>query len=133
MMKYLLVAVMALALGCAGRLEQGGAYYQTGQQPDKAFFALDSGYDIAYSAIDGLFKFERDNRLALWKISPDIKHTLDAVRLEAVKINRDWSIARKAYQDNPIPENLDKLQLILGTIQRLTAAAQAILIEKGIK
>lgn len=132
------------ASSCHGKLENGGAYapgtnaltidattgitstnFVATAAPDLAFFQVESAFDFAYSTIDAVFTIEHDNRLLLWKISPDIKHTLDKLRPEAVTIRNDYIKARIAYQANPVPANLSQLQTILARIQSTAAAVQA--------
>lgn len=126
-----LLAVSAFTLFTAAscntaRLEPGGAYAPVGQVPDLAFYQVDAAYDLAYSTIDGVFNFERRNRAALWKISPEIKHTVDKVRPEAWKLNQDYHKARAVYLQNTVPSNLSTLQTILGKMQQLAATATAV-------
>jgi hypothetical protein len=118
--------------GCGkATLESGGAYAPVDAngvaivRPDLAFFEVDSAYDLAYSAVHAVFKFERDNRALLWKLSPDIKHTLDKARPQAVSANVRYAQARKAYLANPVPANLSTLQTILAEMQSLASAASA--------
>jgi hypothetical protein len=134
-----------VATGCFGNqhLENGGAYapgtnivattadgtsttnFVAASASDLAFFQVESAFDFAYSTIDAVFTIERDNRLLLWKISPDIKHTLDKLRPEAVEIRNDYIKARIAYQANPVPANLSQMQTILARIENTAAAVQA--------
>src|SRR5262245_2666148 len=121
----LLSLSVGLLAGCVGkRLEPGGAYAPGGfvvttntggvgetnfmptAQADMAFYVADSSYDLAYSIIDGAFKFERDNRAALWRVSPSIKHTLDEIRPKALEIHKRWAAARQAYIANPVATGL---------------------------
>lgn len=141
---FLLLPVFLI--GCAGansKLEVGGAYAPATFQvatnssggistnvvqtlvPDLAFYAADATFDLAYSTIDGAFKFERDNRSMLWSISPNIKHTLDGIRPTAWKVVQRYTAARAAYMANPTPVGLSLLQDAATKIQALAAAAQA--------
>src|SRR5258707_8090524 len=87
-----------LILGCnKSTLEPGGAYAQTNQVPDLVFFQIDSAFDLAYSAIDAAFLFEFQNRPMLWTISPNIKHTLDSIRPQAVAARDKYLAARTIY------------------------------------
>jgi len=147
-----LVAITSVCIGLVGlgckigtsNLEQGGAYSPgsfivtpdpsgTGTVTnfvatgiaDKSFFVVDSSYDLAFSVVDAVFNFERNNRLALWKLSPQIKGSLDAIRPKAVDINLRYAKARQAYMLNPAPSGLTPLQTILAELQNLASAAQA--------
>lgn len=117
----------AIPTGCKATLEEGGAYAPVGQAPDKAFYAVDAAYDLAYGAMDGAFKFEQQNRQLLWQISPEIKHALDKVRPQALVVARQYTAARKAYLANPTPSGLSTLQTTLSRLQQLSAAATAAL------
>lgn len=125
-----LVVLMAVAFvggptGCATKLEPGGSYHQTGQAPDKAFYATEASFDLAYAVVDAAFKFERDNRQMLWELSPSIKHGLDAIRPNASQIVVTYAKARAAYLKNPTPNGLSTLQTVLSQMQQLAQAAQA--------
>lgn len=126
--------------GCASKLASGGAYAPTrevisnGQTnivataaPDKGFFVADAAFDLAYSAVDAAFNFEKNNRLLLWQISPEIKHTLDKLRPQAFNAVQQYALARDAYMANPTPAGLDGLKTALGKMQQLSSAAQAVL------
>jgi hypothetical protein len=133
----IMCACIALTPGCATKLEQGGAYapittnadgtVMATAQPDIGLFAADASFDLAVSALDTAFKFERDNRALLWKISPEIKHGMDAIRPKAVEVKLKYAVARSAYLANPIAPSLDTLQQVLAEAKALSAAAQAVL------
>lgn len=135
-----LIITCVCLIGCASRLESGGAYAPTktvvenGQTniiataaPDKAFFIADAAFDLSYSAVNAAFEFERNNRLLLWRISPEIKHELDKVRPQAFNAVQVYALARDAYLANPTPAGLTALQTALGKMQQLSSAAQAVL------
>ena len=132
----ILVASLFLASCASHRLESGGAYAPVGEYgtntvaPDIGFFAVDSAYRIAYSSVDAIFQLEKDNRATLWKLNPEIKHTLDRIRPQAVEANRQYIVARKVYISKPTPANLDIMSAVLAKIQQLTATATAV-IPKG--
>jgi hypothetical protein len=127
--KSFIAGLMLVAVvGCAGRLESGGAYYPVGQVANVALYKIDASYSFAYTVIDSVFTYERDNRVALWAISPKIKHSLDAIRPTAVQVNQKWAIARSAYEQNPIAANMTALETVLQEIQKLAAAAQAAIV-----
>lgn len=115
----------ALVAGCAHKLETGGPYAPVGQQPDPAFFVTDSAFCLAYGAMDGAFKFERENEAALWKISPKVKTALDKLRPQAWDWSTRYAKARAVYLANPTPEGLSPLNLALAEIQKLSASAIA--------
>lgn len=108
-------------------LAPGGSYAQAGQQPDLALYTADAAFASAYGTLDFAFKFERDNRAMLWRISPNIKHRLDAVRPVAQQAVLRWAAARKAYLLKPVPANLTTLQTILADTERLAATVTAAL------
>jgi len=138
-----LAAVLAVAFiiacsGCKATLQGGGAYAPvstnelTGEIvivhiPDLAFYNTDAAYDLAYSSIDAAFKFERDNRLLLWRLSPQIKRTLDQIRPQAVLVNAEYLRVRQVYLSNPVPGGLTQLQAVLAKINQIAATAVAAL------
>lgn len=121
----LLLSLSLLFVGCNGTLEKGGAYAPVGQKADMTFYTIDSAFCLAYAAVDGAFKFERENRKALWAISPKIKRDLDYIRPDAAKVVLRYAAARRAYLSNPVPDNLTELQSTLALAQRISAAALA--------
>ena len=132
------VLCLALSTGCKATLEQGGAYAPaitnavTGevtynQLPDMEFYNVDAAYLLAYSTVNAVFQFERDNRAYLWKVSPNIKRTLDQIRPQAVAANAEYHKARAVYIANPVPTGLDRLQTILAKINQLSITATAVL------
>lgn len=127
-----LLCLVAL-VACKATLAPGGAYAPTDTngvaifQPDMAFYTIDAAYDLAYSGVDAALKFERDNRLTLWKVSPQIKHTLDEIRPQAWSANVQYLKVRTGYIANPVPSGLNDLQSILAKMQQITSAAQAAL------
>lgn len=138
-----ILGTTALVNGCHRTLQPGGAYYPGTtttvvnpdgttttnfvaiSAPDMAFFAVDSSYKLAYSIVDAAFMFEKDNRDALWKLTPSIKHKLDEIRPAAWDANVRYLRARAVYKTTPIPANLSTLQTILTEIQNLSGAATA--------
>lgn len=114
-------------VGCASRLEPGGAYALEGQAPDKAFYAVEASFDLATSVVHTAFEFERSNRLMLWRISPDIKHGLDKLRPVAKQVVKEYGVAREAYLANPTPAGLSTMKTVLGRLQQTASAAQAVL------
>ena len=122
--------------GCkSARLEPGGAYaplttnddltVTPTQAPDLGLFVADQAFDLAVSTMGVAFKIERDNRMLLWRVSPEIKHGLDRVRPQAVEAKKRYALARTAYLANPIPGNLDTLNTVLAELKALSEAAQA--------
>jgi hypothetical protein len=135
------LSLMTLGLigtGChRATLQPGGAYspgttndagiFIPTQMPDITFYQIDAAFDLAYSTVDAAFKFERDNRLLLWKVSPQIKHTLDTIRPKAQDISVRYLLARSVYLMSPTPAGLTKLQSILSEISNIAVAATAAL------
>lgn len=135
-----LVVSLVLLSGCKTTLAPGGAYapatYTTnalGQittnqvvLPDMAFYRTEAAFKTAYDLLNGVFTWERENRLVLWKISPDIKHGLDAIRPTAAAVAKQYGIARLAYMATPTPAGLDLMNTILAKVQQLQTAANAI-------
>jgi hypothetical protein len=125
-----LVFSLTFATGCkTAKLEPGGVYAPTnavGQVVyNNAGLALaDASYMFAYETIQGVFKFERDNRLQIWAISPSVKHSLDDIRPDVVAIDRRWAEARKLYKANPTPAGLSVVQSIISEIERLLPVVQ---------
>jgi hypothetical protein len=135
MKKYLsLILGCVLLAGCVtgARLETGGPYAESATQAAMPeLFVLDSGFDLAYSALDAAFRYEKNNRAALWLISPDIKHSMDKLRLEAKRVVLDYAIARTAYKANPVSVNLDMVSAALAVLQNVNNAALAVIATKG--
>lgn len=120
-----LVCLVALP-ACKSSLAPGGAYVVQGQ-PDMAFFVADAAYQVAYQTVDAAFTFEKSNRAYLWTLSPNIKHTLDGIRPQAVKVNTEYLTARAAYIANPTATGLTGLQAVLAKMQQLVATATSVL------
>jgi hypothetical protein len=141
------LGVSLLFCSCAKdshRLELGGAYapatpmvttnnvgdVATNMVPvrpaDFKLYAADASFDLAYSSLDTAFKIERDNRALLWKVSPDIKHSLDAIRPKAVEAVKAYSLARTVYIANPVPDNENVLNTAIASIKTLADAALAV-------
>lgn len=93
--------------------------------PDKALYLADASYKLAYDTMAGAFKFERDNREEILKISPEVKKALDNLRPNVVEVERRWALARKAYRQNPTPAGLSTIQSILAEIQRFVPVVQS--------
>lgn len=130
-------------VGCKSTLEPGGAYAPAVTNvvdgvtnvvataaPDKAFYAVDSAFLLAYSATDAVFAFERNNRQFLWELSPEIKHTVDKIRPEAVAVRNQYAAARAAYIANPTPAGLSQLEEALAQANRISSALQSVLPKK---
>lgn len=119
-----------LACGCkTATLEPGGPYAPTnsvGQvlYNDAGLALADASYKMAYDTMFAVFKLERDNRQAIWDISPTVKRALDGIRPQVVEIDRRWAAARKLYKAAPTPAGLSTLQTILAEIQRLLPVVQ---------
>jgi hypothetical protein len=135
------IVCLFASVGCHKTLEPGGAYSPsitnatTGavtSSPDMAFYTVDSAFYLAYTSLDTVFAIERDNRAALFKLSPAIKHTLDSIRPTALAVAQEYARARTAYIANPTPAGLTGLQLYLARIQQLVVSAQAALPTTGV-
>lgn len=128
--------VWAITPGCkTPKLEDGGAYAQTNAvgevtYRDSTLFVADSAYKFAYDSIQAVMRFERDNRVELWKVSPQIKKGLDVARPKVVDIEKRWAVARRSYRMNPTPEGLTNIQAILAEMQRILPIVQAQLANK---
>lgn len=114
--------------GCAlfspTKLQTGGAYAASETQAAMPeLYAVDSSFDLAYTALDTAFKYEKANRNALWAINPMIKKRMDALRVEAQRVNIDFAVARQAYLANPVPGNLSTLNQVLAKLQAANATA----------
>lgn len=144
----LILALLSLTiLAACSSLEKGGAYApavvitDTGgvsttnavSAADKAFYATDAAFAASYAVADAISLWERDNRLVLWKITPDIKHGLDAIRPTVATVVKNYGVARNAYKANPTPAGLDLLQTILAKMKQLEAAASAVATNANLK
>lgn len=135
----ILLTGLIVALGLAGpgwgcrtapKLEPGGVYAPTndvGQviYNDIGLALADASYKFAYETVTAVLRFEREHRAEIFKLTPDVKHALDAVRPKVVEVDRRWAVARQAYRANPTPAGLSTLQTILSEVQRLVPAVQA--------
>jgi hypothetical protein len=129
-MLFLALLSLSLTLGCKTNLEVGGVYAPTnsvGQviYNDQGLFLADATWKFSYEAMLSVFQFERDNRIALWGISPTIKHKLDSWRPAVVDIRKRWAESRHLYKQNPTPAGLSTLQGILSELNRLLPVVQA--------
>lgn len=133
------LAIATLALvgpGCAlfqkDKLEAGGAYSATdvaAAMPE--LYVADSSFDLAVSGLTTTFNFEQDNRQLLWAITPDIKHSLDRIRIQAGAIKVEYAVARNAYLANPVPANLSTLNTILAKLVAVNSTALTVINQKG--
>lgn len=134
MMAIALVAMIGL-VGCKTKLEPGGAYAPTNElgqvQENLPFEITDLAWKMTYDVADSVFSFERRNRVTLWNISPDIKHTLDKLRPKFWSIVQAWARARKAYEEYPSPAGLDTANNVVTELQRLLPAIQAAIPESA--
>ena len=132
------VAIGLLMTGClADRLEPGGAYCpaHTNElgalvidgEPDYTLAAADAVFESSYKMVVKLCGIERENRRALWTISPQIKRAMDQVRTETLEVRLKWATARQAYLASPTPSSKDALNRVLEELQRLVNAANAAL------
>ena len=133
-----LMAVLLITACKTPKLAPGGAY--TGSvtnivgtnlvitaTSDLALYSADSSFALAYKTLDAIFLTERNNRDYFWKVSPQIKHTLDKVRVQAQKVVSDYAAARTAYIANPTPAGLTGVQSVLAQIQQLVFVGNAVL------
>jgi hypothetical protein len=132
-------SLLFITAGChSPQLQAGGAYapsivttnadgstVTSPGTPETALFIADSSFKLAYDAIDGVFKFEMDNRADLAAKFPQLRPALDKLRPQVWKICKRWAIARQVYKANPTPAGLSQVQTILADIERLVPVAQA--------
>lgn len=131
------VAVLAIPVsivGCSGgcktsTLEPGGAYAPTNAAgevifDEKGLALADATYKLTYESALSVLAYERNNRVAIWALSPEVKKAFDKVRPVVADIDLRWAKARQAYKKNPTPEGLSLMQEIMGEIDRLLPALQ---------
>lgn len=134
----MLLGLLSFGLvGCGTHpLEAGGAYnpatFTTNADatvttnltaaPDMTLYTADAAFDFANTAILSAMQFERENRALLFSISPDVKHKLDAFRVQYVELVKQWAVARKAYIANPVPANANTMTAVLAKIKAINAA-----------
>ena len=131
-----LISGLLLLTGCLApsKFEPGGAYAASETQAAMPeLYATDASFDLAYKALDLTFKYEKDNRLALWSVSPKIKHGIDDLRKEASQVWLDYAVARQAYLQMPVAGNLTPLQTALAKLAQLNNTALTIIAKKGEK
>lgn len=130
MKRLLLIPVLlcALLLGGCKTLEPGGAYAPVGQTADMPLYTADAAYKLAYATLDAVFLFEHNNRDMLWQVNPQIKKSIDGMRTVAIQYQKDWAVARKAYLDNPVAQNLKSYEGVVAKIQQLAQVASVVII-----
>jgi len=129
---FLLIGAVGCALFSVKKFEPGGAYVSTdtsAAMPE--LYAMDSGFDLTYEAVDLVFKYEKDNRMALWAVSPRIKHEVDKLRVQASQVWLDYAVARQAYLSTPIPANLSALKVAVVKLQQINTALISVITTKG--
>lgn len=94
--------------------------------PDLLFYQVDSAFNAAYTIVQTTFALEYYNRAVLWKLSPDIKHTLDSIRPAAWKAVVTYETARTAYEKSPTSAGLTGLQDLLANVQQFSTLATSI-------
>lgn len=143
LLAILTLAVLTTFTACkTPKLAPGGAYTTSVTNTvgtnivvtttgDLALYTADASFDLAYKTMDAAFKIERDNRDYFWKLSPQIKHTMDRLRVIAQQAVNDYAAARTAYLANPTPAGLTGVQAVLAQIQQLVYAATAAVGQAG--
>jgi hypothetical protein len=137
-----IVALLACTACNKATLQSGGPYTTsttvlvgtnliTTTTQDLGLYNADSAFVLAYKTVDMIFTVEFNNRAYFWSISPSIKHAVDAVRVQAVKVRDDYISARAAYLANPTPLGLVGVQTAVAKIQQLVFAAQAALAQNA--
>jgi len=139
-----LVAALAAAgfmfTGCQSPALQSGGAYAPAQvvtnlsgtvttnatsAPDLGLYFADQAYKLAYDTVDGVLKFEYDNRADLATKFPQLKPALDKIRPTVKDIDYRWAVARSIYKQNPTPDGLSQIQNILAEISRLVPVVNA--------
>jgi hypothetical protein len=92
---------------------------------DMAFYITEASFLLAASTIDTAFRFEAENEMMLWRISPEIKHTMDKIRPDATQAVMAYKAARNEYKKHPTPTGLDLLQTLLSKVQQVATSAAA--------
>ncbi len=128
----LLVSGCGALTNADAKFEPGGSYARTetaAAMPE--LYATDSAFDLAYKGLDLTFKYEHDNRLLFWGISPKIKKTLDGMRIEASQVWFDYAVARQSYLALPIPANITPMEIALKKLNQINSSALAVIAKKG--
>lgn len=84
---------------------------------------------IALDTFDTVMKLERDNREALFAVSPDIKHTVDYFRKNELQWINGLDNCIQTYKKNRTPENKATLVTWLAVVEKALAEAQTCLIK----
>lgn len=135
-----LVLMFLIPTACKTQLAPGGAYTHSITNADQTvtttsdvvLYNLDTSFKTAYDSINAAFETEYKNRDYFWKVSPEIKHTLDRIRPQAQQVVNDYAAARTAYLANPTPTNLSGVQAFLAKLQQLLLAASAAVAQSGL-
>jgi hypothetical protein len=130
----LLLGTFGILSGCKSpSLEAGGPYTYTQTNhvgtnvvitavSDLQLYQADVSFQTAYKAAIAVCNFELQNRDYLWKISPNIKHTIDKIRPQIWRAQVDYTTARTAYIANPTPAGLSGVDAVVAKIQQLLVA-----------
>jgi hypothetical protein len=130
-----LSALLLFPVACAKTLNPGGAYNPTVVSDQTAPYMTDGGdvalynADRAYMAVRNVVfissEWEANNRVVLWGLDRGIKRTLDNVRREWAKYDKDYFIARSQYIEARKQgiENREPLDQAVIALERLSQTA----------
>lgn len=88
MKKYIILVGLAFVLASCRTVGTG----------DPVVVTAENVREIATSTFSALWVLEKENRMTLWAVSPDIKHAVDKTRAGAPGWIADLSSAIKAYK-----------------------------------
>lgn len=107
--------------GCSGcsTLAPEGVYGS-----DKLLYETDKLIVDSYQIFDAFLRLEKENRDALFKVSPEIKKTADKIRADGPKWISSAIAMRDAYKSQPGTDTKTALETALGVLR--TGVAEAI-------
>lgn len=112
---------MLLSLTACGTLESGGKY-----EGSRALYTTDTINKTSHDILDAFLRWERDNRMSLWQLAPDIKHATDAIRDKAPHAFVAYDSARSLYLLFPTKDNQAALMDSTAALESLVVDAQTI-------
>lgn len=113
--------------GCrtgSGRFNPTTGQYDTNAPADQIVVTAQSVRQTALDTFELVSQTEAQLRDTLWKVSPDIKHSVDHIRTHGIEWINSLTAMTDAYQSNRTEENKVKLDGAIAMLQAAIAEAQ---------